>query len=63
MNPLKKNKFICPACFGNGYRKITQDAVKPDIKVVINCEACNNEGEIKNDTKNIRALRYLNNVL
>ena len=59
MNPLKKNKFICPACFGNGYRKITQDAVKPDIKVVINCEACNNQGEIKNDEKNIFGLRHL----
>ena len=62
MNPLK-NKFICPACFGNGYRKITQDAMNPNIKVVINCEVCDNEGEIKNDTKNIHALRYLNYVL
>ena len=61
MNPLK-NKFICPACMGNGYRKITQDAINPNIKVVINCEACDNEGEIKNDTKNIHALRYLNNL-
>ena len=48
---------------GNGYRKITQDAINPNIKVVINCEACDNEGEIKNDTKNIFALRYLNNML
>ena len=56
---LLKNKFICPACFGNGYRKITQDAINPNIKVVINCEACDNEGEIKNDTKNIHALRHL----
>ena len=48
---------------GNGYRKITKDASHPDIKVVIDCEACNNEGEIKNDTKNIFALRYLNHVL
>ena len=62
MKPLK-NKFICPACFGNGYRKITKDASHPDIKVVINCEACDNEGEIKNDTKNIFALRYLNYML
>ena len=62
MNPVK-NKFVCPACFGNGYRKITQDAINPNIKVVINCEACDNEGEIKNDTKNIFALRYLNNML
>ena len=63
MNPLKKSKFICPACFGNGYRKITEDASNPHLKTVISCEACNNQGEIKNDTKNIHALRYLNNVL
>ena len=62
MSPLK-NKFICPACFGNGYRKITKNASRPDIKVVINCEACDNQGEVENDTKNIHALRYLNNVL
>jgi DnaJ-class molecular chaperone len=62
MKPLK-NKFICPACMGNGYRKITQNISNPNIKVVINCEACDNEGEIKNDTKNIFALRYINNVL
>ena len=55
-----QNKFICPACLGNGYRRITKDAINSNIKVVINCEACNNQGEIKNDTKNIHALRYLN---
>ena len=59
---LLKNKFICPACFGNGYRKISKDASQPNIKVVINCQACNNQGEIKNDTKNIHALRYLINL-
>ena len=59
---LSKNKFICPAGFGNGYRRITKDASNPDIKVVISCEACDNEGEIKNDTKNIHALRYLTNL-
>ena len=59
---LPKNKFICPACMGNGYRRITQDASNPNLKVVINCEACNNEGEIENDTKNIFAMRYLNNM-
>ena len=57
------SKIICPACMGNGYRRITKGADQPNIKVVINCEACDNEGEIKNDTKNIFALRYLNNVL
>ena len=60
---LLKNKFICPACMGNGYRRITKEASQPNIKVEIDCEACNNQGEIKNDTKNIFALRYLNNVL
>ena len=59
---LLKNKFICPACFGNGYRKITKDASQPNIKVVIDCKACNNQGEIENDTKNIHALRYLNSL-
>ena len=63
MNPLKKSKFICPACFGNGYRKITKDASNPDLKVVISCEACNSQGEIKNDEKNTHALRYLNHML
>jgi len=59
---LSKNKFICPACFGNGYRKITKDASNPNLKVVISCEACNSEGEIKNNEKNIFALRYLNHL-
>ena len=58
-----ENKFICPACFGNGYRKITEDAVNSHLKVVISCEACNSEGEIKNNEKNIYALRYLNYML
>ena len=62
MKPLK-NKFICPACTGNGYRRITQDASNLHLKVVINCEACNNQGEVVNDEKNIHALRYLNYVL
>ena len=55
---LSKNKFICPACLGNGYRKIFKDSTS-NINVVIDCEACNNQGEIENDTKNIHALRYL----
>ena len=55
---LSKNKFIWPACLGNGYRKIFKDSTS-NIKVVIDCEACNNQGEIENDTKNIHALRYL----
>ena len=54
-----KNNFICPAWFGNGYRKITKDASQPNIKVVIDCKACDNQGEVKNETKNIHALRYL----
>ena len=59
---LLKNKFICPACLGNGYRRITKDAITPNLKVVISCEACNSEGEIENDTKNTHALRYLANL-
>ena len=47
---------------GNGYRRIIKDAREPNIKVVINCEACDNQGEIENDTKNIHALRYLTDL-
>jgi DnaJ-class molecular chaperone len=59
MAKTKQTNMICPACMGNGYRKITKDASRPDLKVVIDCEACNNQGEIKNNEKNIFALRYL----
>ena len=62
MEKTNQIKFICPACFGNGYRKITKDAINSHLKVVINCEACNNQGEIKNDEKNIHTLRYLNHM-
>jgi DnaJ-class molecular chaperone len=46
------NKLVCPACNGNGYRKIMKDA-SSKISVEIDCEACDNQGEIKNDEKNI----------
>ena len=59
---LLKNKLICPACMGNGYRKIMKDATSK-ISVEIDCEACNSQGEIVNNEKNIHALRYLNNML
>ena len=59
---LLNSKFIYPACFGNGYRRITKDASQPNIKVAIDCKACNNQGEIENDEKNIHALRYLANL-
>ena len=53
------SKLTCPACMGNGYRKIIKDA-SAKKGVEIDCEACNNQGEIKNDEKNIFGLRYLN---
>ena len=55
------NKLVCPACKGNGYRRIMKDA-SSKIMIEIDCEASDNQGEIKNDTKNIFALRYLNYV-
>ena len=61
MEKIKPSKLICPACKGNGYRKIFKDA-DTKLKVVIDCEACDNQGEIKNDEKNIFAMRYLINV-
>ena len=62
MAKTKRTKFVCPVCFGNGYRKITKDA-SSNLKVVISCEACNNQGEILKNEKNIFALRYLNYML
>jgi hypothetical protein len=47
---------------GNGYRKIIKDSINPDIKVVIDCKACNNQGEITNNEKSIFSLRYLNGL-
>jgi len=42
---------------------IVREAKAPYLKVAIDCEACNSQGEIKNDEKNIHALRYLNYLL
>ena len=65
MAKTKQNqtRFVCPACFGNGYRRIIKNASNPHLKVVISCEACNNQGEILNNEKNIHALRYLSYML
>ena len=61
MVKTNQTKLICPACMGNGYRKIFKDQTS-NLRVVIDCEACDNQGEIKNDAKNIHALRYLVNL-
>jgi predicted RNA-binding Zn-ribbon protein involved in translation (DUF1610 family) len=63
MAKTNQTRFICPACFGNGFRMIVREAKAPYLKVAIDCEACNSQGEIKNDEKNIHALRYLNYLL
>ena len=62
MEKIKPTKLVCPACMGNVYRKIFKDATSK-LRVVIDCEACDNQGEIKNDEKNIFAMRYINNML
>ena len=58
MAKTTSNKLICPACKGNGYRRIMKDAASK-LGVAIDCEACDNQGEIKNDKKTIHGLRYL----
>ena len=62
MEKINPSKLICPACMGNGYRKIFKDTTSK-LRVVIDCKACDNQGEIENDEKNSHALRYLNYVL
>ena len=58
MAKIKHSKLICPACNGNGYRKIMKD-ISSKKTIEIDCEACDNQGEIKNDKKTIYGLRYL----
>ena len=48
----------CPACKGNGYRRIIKDN-DPKEKVLIDCKVCNNQGEIKDNEKNRFDIRYL----
>ena len=62
MEKIKPSKLVCPACVGNGYRKVFKDTTSK-LRVVIDCEAGDNLGDIKNDEKNIFCMRYLNNVL
>ena len=58
MAKTNRSKLVCPACNGNGYRKIMKDTTSKK-SVEIDCEACNSQGEIKNDKKTIHGLRYL----
>ena len=58
MAKTKSSKLICPACKGNGYRRIMKDT-SSEIGIEIDCEACDNQGEIENDKKIIHGLRYL----
>ena len=62
MVKISPSKIVCPACVGNGYRKIFKDS-SSNLRVVIDCEACDNQGEIENDKKNIFAMRYLHYML
>ena len=50
MAKTNHSKLVSPACNGNGYRKIMKDATSKKT-IEIDCEACDNQGEIKNDKK------------
>ena len=54
-----QDKFICPACKGNGFRYVIED----DKRVAIDCKACDNQGELPNDEKTKFNLRYLSNYI
>jgi DnaJ-class molecular chaperone len=54
----KSNKMICPACKGNGYRMVYKDASWYE-KTPIDCEYCNNQGEIDEEIKNPNELRIV----
>ena len=61
MAKTKPSKLICPACKGNGYRRIMKDTTS-NLGVEIDCEACNNQGEVNNDKETIFGLRYLKHL-
>ena len=46
MEKLKKNKQICPRCFGNGYIRIPNEAVGVPKQIIAQCTMCNSQGEI-----------------
>ena len=54
-----QDKFICPACKGNGFRYVIED----DKRIAIDCKACDNQGELPNDEKTKFSLRYLSNYI
>ena len=46
-------KIICNDCKGNGYRMIFKDADEKE-KIAIDCNTCNNQGEIKVDVEDLQ---------
>ena len=46
-------KIICNDCNGNGYRVIFKDADEKE-KIAIDCNTCNNQGEIKIDVEDLQ---------
>ena len=54
------SKLVCPAFKGNGYRRIFSNTAI--LKIVIDCKACDNQGEVNNDKETIFGLRYLKHL-
>ena len=46
-------KIICNDCNGNGYRVIFKDVDQKE-KIAIDCNTCNNQGEIKVDVEDLQ---------
>jgi hypothetical protein len=46
-------KIICNDCKGNGYRMIWKDVDQKE-KIAIDCNTCNNQGEIKVDVEDLQ---------
>ena len=46
MEKSKKNKQICPRCFGNGYIRIPNEKVGVPNQVIAQCTMCKSQGEI-----------------
>ena len=46
MEKSTKNKQICPRCTGNGYIRISNQAVGNPNEIIAQCTMCSSKGEI-----------------
>ena len=49
---IPNNKYICPECKGNGYKRIADN-------MVVQCEKCKSQGELEMEAPTIEELNEI----